>query len=130
MIFQQGIKPLSGNIMVFDNNGHAGPAGPSRIVESNPTTNGFEWLYAGTRDKPFWSKTAGSKQTLPNGNVLVTSSLFGRIFEVTRHGDVVWEFLNPKRRRQRGTEWIPLTCGAKRYTDAQLTFVSPTDDGK
>ena len=37
----------------------------------------------------------GSQQALDNGNILITESLRGRIFEITRSGRVVWEYLNP-----------------------------------
>jgi hypothetical protein len=32
---------------------------------------------------------------LGNGNVLITESGAGRLLEVTRSGDIVWEFQNP-----------------------------------
>jgi hypothetical protein len=34
---------------------------------------------------------------LPNGDVLITESERGRASEITRDGDVVWEFLSPHR---------------------------------
>ena len=34
-------------------------------------------------------------QRLPNGNTLITESHCGRLFEVTRDGEIVWEFINP-----------------------------------
>ncbi len=37
----------------------------------------------------------GANQPLPNGNVLITESDFGRVFEVTRDGEIVWEFNSP-----------------------------------
>ena len=33
-------------------------------------------------------------QRLPNGNTLITEADTGRVFEVTRKGEVVWEFGN------------------------------------
>lgn len=113
----------NGNILVFDNNGHAGPGGASRIVEYNPKTNGLEWTYTGTPEHPFWSKSAGSKETLPNGNVLITSSLFGRVFEVNRAGEIVWEFRNPKRQRLDGQTYVPLILGARRFRSDELDFL-------
>jgi hypothetical protein len=32
---------------------------------------------------------------LPNGNTLIDEGWFGRFFEVTPEGDVVWEYVNP-----------------------------------
>ena len=43
----------------------------------------------------FYSRSGGGCQRLPNGNTLITSSDDGHAFEVTREGDVVWEFFNP-----------------------------------
>jgi hypothetical protein len=37
----------------------------------------------------------GSVQRLSNGNPLITESAFGRIFEVTRSGQVCWEYVVP-----------------------------------
>jgi hypothetical protein len=32
---------------------------------------------------------------LPNGNTLINEGQFGRFFEVTPAGEVVWEYVNP-----------------------------------
>jgi hypothetical protein len=32
---------------------------------------------------------------LPNGNTLICEGDFGRLFEVTAGGEVVWEYVNP-----------------------------------
>jgi hypothetical protein len=41
------------------------------------------------------SKKSSRFQRLPNGNTLITESDNGRVFEVTRDGEVVWEFFMP-----------------------------------
>jgi hypothetical protein len=43
------------------------------------------------------SKEGGSVARLPNGNTLITVSESGRALEVTREGEVVWEFFSPHR---------------------------------
>jgi len=35
----------------------------------------------------------GYAQRLPNGNTLITESSFGRFFEVTKEGEIVWEYV-------------------------------------
>ncbi len=85
----------NGLVMIFDNKG-AGPEA-SRILEMDPATWETVWSYEGTEEEPFFSQTCGLAQRLPNGNTLITESDFGRAFEVTRGGDVVWEFYNPHR---------------------------------
>ena len=37
----------------------------------------------------------GGIQLLGGGNVLVTESTRGRAFEITREGEIVWEFFSP-----------------------------------
>lgn len=37
----------------------------------------------------------GLAQRLPNDNTLITESSFGRFFEVTNEGEIVWEYVNP-----------------------------------
>jgi hypothetical protein len=83
-----------GRLMVFDNR----PAeGSSRVVELDPLTQELLWSYEGGVDEPFFTSTCGSSQRLPNGNTLVTESDNGRAFEVTREGEIVWEFVSPYR---------------------------------
>jgi hypothetical protein len=39
--------------------------------------------------------SVAARQRLPNGNTLVNEGWFGRFFEVTADGTVVWEYVNP-----------------------------------
>lgn len=51
------------------------------------------WTYS---DKgTFFSAFISGSQRLPNGNTLICSGAQGRVFEVTREGQVVWDFENP-----------------------------------
>lgn len=110
--------PGQGNILLFDNGGAAGygvptPHNPtgnkaihrdySRILEINPVTLKVEWEYSAAQAGyfgplegfRFYSKLVSSAQRLPNGNTLITEGVDGRIFEVTRDFELVWEFTNP-----------------------------------
>jgi hypothetical protein len=80
----------SGTVMLFDNLGHEGR---SKVIEFDPGTQDIVWQYD---DPEFFSIGAGSQQVLPNGNVLITESRAGRIFEVTRKGRIVWEYITPE----------------------------------
>jgi len=87
----------NGNILIFDNGVHRlDDAVPySRAIEVNPATNEIVWKY---QDKPTWnffSPRMGCAQRLPNDNTLITESSFGRFFEVTKEGEIVWEYVNP-----------------------------------
>ena len=51
------------------------------------------WTY---QDKgTFYSAFISGAQRLPGGNTLICSGAQGRVFEVTREGEVVWDFENP-----------------------------------
>jgi hypothetical protein len=43
----------------------------------------------------FFSPYISGAQRLPNGNTLITEGDFGRLFEVTAQGEVVWEYICP-----------------------------------
>lgn len=83
-----------GTLLVFDNGTHRGH---SIVREIDPTTGDEVWSYGARPDERFFSAYRGSCQRLPNGNTLICSSDEGRVFEVTRDGDVVWDFYNPIR---------------------------------
>ena len=93
----------SGNLLIFDNGFHRGY---SRVIEIDPSSGSIVWEFKGNPPKSFRSRTMGGVQGLPNGNVLVTESLKGHAFEITRDGTVVWEFFNPdvdEERKKRAT---------------------------
>jgi hypothetical protein len=83
----------NGDILVFDN-GVERKA--SRVVEMNPETLGIEWQYVGDPPSSFYTFEKGSAQRLPNGNTLISEGNEGRVFEVTKAGEIVWEWLNPE----------------------------------
>jgi Arylsulfotransferase (ASST) len=83
----------NGNVLIFDNGVRRGW---SRLIEVEPATGEIVWRYRGDPPRTFSSTVRGSAQALPNGNVLVTESTRGRVFEVTRDGSIVWTFLNPE----------------------------------
>lgn len=114
--------PGAGNILVFDNGGtppfgggwgadengnptHLNKFRPySRVLEFDPITLDVVWNYerpdsnAVLPDEnfaPFRSDLASSAQRLVNGNTLITEAISGRVFEVTRDGELVWEFVSP-----------------------------------
>ena len=81
--------------MVFDN-GSENPEGTrSRVVILNTKTNEIEWKYESWDQSSFFSHRQGSAQMLPNGNVFVTSANTGHLFEVTKKGEIAWDFVNP-----------------------------------
>ena len=94
---QPGI--VDGRLMLFDNLGHGNC---SRILELDPETLESQWEYAGDPPEAFVSFNCGAYQRLENGNTLIVESTQGRAFEVTRGGEIVWEYLNPHRGGEEG----------------------------
>jgi len=110
--------PGAGNLLVFDNGGWGGygdpnPVSPdgnksvrrdhSRVLEIDPTTLEIVWQYTPKEAgfvvpldaSRFYSPFISSAQRLPNGNTLITEGSDGRVFEVTREHELVWEYLSP-----------------------------------
>jgi hypothetical protein len=99
--------PGAGNVLVFDNGGASGygfinPNAPdgansfaranSRVLEINPVTLELVWSYAGPR---FYSSNISGAQRFANGNTLITEGASGRLFEITKEGRIVWEYIYP-----------------------------------
>jgi hypothetical protein len=87
----------NGNLLLFDNGphrlDHSFPF--SRVLEIDPATKAIVWKYQEARVSDFFSPRISNAQRLPNGNTLINEGWFGRFFEVTRDGAVVWEYVNP-----------------------------------
>ena len=87
----------NGNIMLFANGMNTTfPHPHSYITEFNPDTNEVVWEY---RDDPctfFYSHHISGAERLKTGNTLICEGSFGRVFEVTKEKEIVWEFVNPK----------------------------------
>lgn len=112
----QGL-PGEGNILVFDNGGYGGygvpnPGSPtgmdnavrpySRVLEIDPVSLEPEWEYSSKeigysyhRHYRFYSPYMSSAQRLPNGNTLICEADKGRLIEVTRDLEIVWEYVVP-----------------------------------
>ena len=110
----------NGNIMMFDNLGNFGnEGGRSRVIEVNPATTGIVWQYGGIEGEFLHSVIRSAQYPLPNGNVLITESDGGRLLEVTRDGDIVWEYINPVRAGE-GDSLVPIVSWAQRLPLSQF----------
>jgi hypothetical protein len=110
--------PGEGNIMVYDNGGWSGygpgndiaPDGisnmrrySSRVIEFDPTTKDIVWEYSPKSLKidevlfgyKEYSPFISSAQRLPNGNTMISEGSNGRLFEVTKDLEIVWEYVSP-----------------------------------
>jgi len=86
----------NGNILFFANGIHV-PRGlyHSSAIEFDPETGETKWSYRGSPPETFFSPNISGCQRQPNGNTLICEGLFGRVFEVTPEGGIVWEYISP-----------------------------------
>ncbi|KNF07197.1 hypothetical protein CLPU_21c00150 [Gottschalkia purinilytica] len=87
----------NGNILIFDNGSQrkSDPSIYSRVIEVDPKTSEIVWEYQDNPKTNFFSSYVSGVRRLPNGNTLITEGFKGRLFEVTKSGEVVWEYINP-----------------------------------
>jgi len=84
----------NGDVLIFDNGTQREY---TRLVELDPRTGTIVWEYHSLHPTPFYTSWGGAAQRFGNGNTLVTESDKGRVFEITKDGQLVWEFFNPSR---------------------------------
>ena len=87
----------NGNVLVFDNGAHRRDNSLpfSRAIEIDPASNKIVWEYRDSPPYNFFSPFISGARRLGNGNTLITEGMFGRMFQVTPAGEVVWEYVNP-----------------------------------
>lgn len=86
----------NGNVQIFDNGAHMlAPSPISRVIEVDPETDEIVWSYYGTPREQFFSGHISGAERLAGDHVLICEGTSGRIFEITRAGEVVWEWINP-----------------------------------
>ncbi len=85
---------LGAGLVVFFNNGYhdLNAYRRSEIRVIHPIDGRLLWSYSAP---DFYSTVAGVEQVLPNGNVLITSSEGGRVFEVTPEKQIAWQWIPP-----------------------------------
>ena len=86
-----------GHILVFDNGLYRSDTFQtySRVLEIHPNSNKIVWQYQAPDRNSFYSPIVSGAQRLPNGNTLILEGRWGRLFQVTPDGEVVWEYINP-----------------------------------
>ena len=67
----------------------------SRVIEVDPKTDDVVWEYKAQPPQQFYSGHISGAQRLDRGNVLICEGTAGRLFEVTRKGEVIWEWITP-----------------------------------
>jgi hypothetical protein len=87
--------PGAGNILIYNNGWARPPVNYSSVIEMDPKTGEIVWEYKSKSENSFYSHHISGAQRLPNGNTMVCSGNHGHFFEVTKEGEVVWEYINP-----------------------------------
>ena len=101
----------NGNILIFDNGDSS-----SRVIEVNTSNSEIEWQYTGKPAHQFYSGHISGANSLESGNVLICEGTSGRIFEVNRNQEVVWEWINPFLNHNRYGETSVSIYRAHRYS--------------
>ena len=87
----------NGRIAVFDNRSDLAEGeklGGSRILSIDPVSRKIDIIYQSGPKNKFYTEYMGRHQFLPNGNILITETLAGRIFEINSQGEIVWSYIN------------------------------------
>ena len=77
-------------LQIFDNGDDA-----SRVIEVDISSGEIVWQFNGEPIHQFHSGHISGASRLWTGNTLVCEGTSGRLFEVTRNKEVVWEWINP-----------------------------------
>ena len=85
----------NGNYLLFANGLGLGPIHSSRVIELDPQSYEVVWEYKSPRPLEFYSPLISGCQRLQSGNTLICEGMWGRIFEITRNGEIVWEYISP-----------------------------------
>jgi outer membrane protein assembly factor BamB len=83
----------SGNILIFNNGTKSRyQYRRSAVIEIDPITRDVRWKYESPH---FFTTSGGMQQHLPNGNLLISSTRGGRVFEIDRDGHIAWQWIPP-----------------------------------
>lgn len=114
----------NGTVVLFDNEGHLGIGGASRAINVDLQTGEILWSYTGSEQQPLYSAYHGSVDPLPNSNLLITESLGGRLLEVSKEGEIIWEYRIPWSEMEGDIEMIPAVYRGRRYKTEDLPFLN------
>ena len=88
----------AGTYILFANGNHndrGGPNAGSQIIEIDPKSDEIVWTYTGNPPHTFSSPHISGCQRLSSGNTLICEGNWGRLFEVTPAGEIVWNYVSP-----------------------------------
>ena len=114
----------NGHLLLYDNQGHMGAEGYSRLVEFDPESLGVEWQYVGSKEAPFESEFWGFQQRLDNGNTFTVVPNKARLLEVDSAGEIVMEYYLHERKREDGVSYNPVITSAEKINPAAQPFLN------
>jgi len=87
----------NGNILLFDNGFHPYglTQGISQVLEVNPDTSEIVWSYRDDPTGDIYCPKMGSCQRLDYANTMICLGDWGRIFEIKKNGEVIWDYESP-----------------------------------
>ena len=112
----------NGNVQMFDNGTRREGLPFSRVIEVNPANDEIVWQYTANPPFAFFSPNVSSAERLDNGNTLICEGLSGRLFEITRRGETVWEWHNPFSNVIRDGQSSSMLWRAHRYSPDHPAF--------
>lgn len=103
--------PGAGRMMVFNNGNSRTDGKYSTVDEWTPSLNEdgtydqlssgafgpeeLTWRYKAAQPTDLYADRISNAQRLTNGNTLVVNGAYGKLYEVSSDGTVVWEYVNP-----------------------------------
>jgi hypothetical protein len=119
----------NGNILLFDNRGNWSRQGQSRVMEFDPHTEAVVWQFPPSGDgkmkRGLFTGIRGEQAVLPNGSILINETQAGRVLEVTRDHEVVWEYACPVV-LEGDAGYHCNVMSTRHYTAPELPFLSET----
>jgi hypothetical protein len=109
------LKETGSTKIILFNNGNQRPEGEFSTIEiitlpdeegngfyDTPETTAYEpsealIQYIAETPTDFYSRQLSGAQILPNGNMLICEGLKGKLFEINKQNEIVWQFVNPAR---------------------------------
>jgi len=84
-----------GTLLAFDNGAHHPIQSKSRVVEVDIKAKKIIWQYFGIPAYSLYSGHIAGAERLHNGNTFICEGESGRLFEITKAGNYVWEWNSP-----------------------------------
>ena len=102
LIFDNGSRHLRGTYStVYEINPYKGPMKDGIYIpqmeagSSRGASNQIVWKYKSENPCSFFARNISGAQRMPNGNTVICAGTWGQFFEVTKEGEVVWEYICP-----------------------------------